>query len=115
VSQQIIPLDNSPNQTWQASVQINGVVVTFLVVLSYNEIAEYWVMKIYDSSQNLILSNVPLVTGLNLLRQFQYLQIGSLFLVNVTGTTLLNYPDNTDLGTDFKLVWSDNRILPVAA
>lgn len=111
---QVIPVDSSPNQTWQVSVNINGAVVTFFVTLDYNEIAEYWVMAISDSNQNPILNDIPLVTGLNLLRQYQYLGIGSIYLLPI-GQQAENYPDDTNLGTAFELVWSDNTVLSVAA
>ena len=114
MAQQTIPLDSSPNQTWQVSVNINGVVVTFFVTVSYNEIAKYWVMEISDSNQNLLLSDVPLVTGLDLLRQYQYLVIGSLYLLPV-GQQSEDYPNSTNLGTAFILIWADNQISSVAA
>jgi hypothetical protein len=120
MAQQLIPLDNSPNQTWQVTVSINGIVQTFFVLLDYNEIAEYWVMSVFDSNQNPLLNDVPLVTGLNLLRQYQYLGIGSLYLLNVSSSTNpvtseVDYPDNTNLGTTYQMIWSDNTVLPVAA
>jgi hypothetical protein len=111
---QVIPLDSSPNQTWQASVNINGAVLTFFVTVSYNEIAEYWVMAISDANQNLLLSDVPLVAGLNLLRQYQYLGIGSIYLINVSGSDE-DSPGENDLGSAWQLVWSDNTVVSVAS
>jgi hypothetical protein len=111
---QLIPLDNAPNQTWQVSVSVNGAVQTFFVILRYNEIAGYWAMTIEDSNQNLLVDSLPLLTGLNLLRQFQSLQIGSVFILNVSGVAQ-DSPDNTDLGSDFQMIWANNRVVPVAA
>lgn len=108
---QLIQLDSNPNQSWQVSVLIDGAVQTFFIQLAYNEIAQYWVMTISDSNQNVLVSSLPLVTGLNLLQQFSYLEIGSLFIVNVSGVEAPNYPNNTDLGTDFMLFWADTAIL----
>jgi hypothetical protein len=107
VSIQQIPVDSQPNQTWQVSVQVGGAVLTFFVALSYNEIALYWVMSIFDSNQNLLLSGIPFVTGLNLLQQFGYLGLGSIYIVNVSGVQQPNYPNNQDLGKDFQMVWAD--------
>jgi len=111
---QLIPLDSAPNQTWQVSVSVNGGVQTFFVILRYNEIAEYWAMTIEDSNQNLLLDSQPLLTGLNLLRQFQSLQIGSIYILNVSGVAV-DSPNSTDLGSDFQMIWADNKVLPVAA
>ena len=114
MSQQVIPLDASPNQTWQVSVSINGTVQDFFVNLNFNEVAGYWVMEIADSNQNLLLSDVPLLCGLNLLQQYQYLQIGSLYLLNV-GNDPSDSPNSTNLGSSFVLVWGDNFVAPQAA
>jgi hypothetical protein len=111
---QVIPLDSSPNQTWQTSVNINGTVVTFFCEANYNEIAEYWTISISDQNQNLLLSGQPMVAGLNLLRQYQYLGIGSLYLINVSGTDE-DSPSANDLGSNWQLVWSDNTVVSQAA
>jgi hypothetical protein len=66
---QVIPLDDSPNQTWQVSLNINGGITTLFVELNFNEIAGYWAMSIFDINQTLLASGVPLLTGLNLLEQ----------------------------------------------
>jgi hypothetical protein len=111
---QLIPLDSAPNQTWQVAVSVNGGVQTFFVILRYNEIAGYWAMTIEDSNQNLLLDSAPLVTGLNLLRQFQSLLIGSIYILNVSGVAQ-DSPNNLDLGSDFQMIWADNRVGEVAA
>jgi hypothetical protein len=106
-SLQVVPLDTFPNQTWKVSVSVNGGVQTFLVALRYNAIAGYWVMTIYNSQGVLLLDSLPMITGLNILQQYGYLQIGSIFVLNISGTAG-NYPDNTNLGSDFILAWGDN-------
>jgi hypothetical protein len=110
MSQQIVPLDNSPNQTWQVSPLIDGATQTFFVALRYNEVANYWCMTIDDVNGNLLLDSVPLVTGVNILQQHAYLEIGSIFIINVSGTAL-DLPNNTDLGTDFVMVWADDPLI----
>ena len=108
MAQQLIPLDNNPNQTWQVSLSINNVVVTLTVVVSYNEVSQYWAVSIYDVNGNLLISSLPLFTGLNLLEQFGYLNIGSMYVLNASGVIVPNFPSDLDLGTDYQLVWADN-------
>jgi hypothetical protein len=107
---QVIPLDAAPNQTWSAVVDISGGLQTFVCVLRYNDVAGYWVLTISDSNNQLLLDSVPLVGGFfpagNLLGQFAYLNIGSLYLMNISGRNA-DHPDATSLGSDFILVWSD--------
>lgn len=107
MAQQIIPLDDSPNQTWQTTVSINDGVATFFVTLRYNEIAGYWAMTLQDANQNLLVDSWPLVTGLNLFQQLDYLGIGSMYILN-TGNANTNYPNNQNLGNQFTMVWADN-------
>src|ERR1035438_5618433 len=112
MSQQVIPLTNAPNQTFSATLNVDGAPLTLQLTFNYNEVANYWSMTVLDKNGNLLLSGVPLVTGndpaCNILKQYSYLQIGSAFVINQSGTKLLNYPNNTDLGTDFALVWGDS-------
>lgn len=107
MSLQDIPLDTSPNQTWNVSVGINGGVSVYFITLRYNEIAGYWTMTIYDSNQNLLVDSWPLVTGVNLFQQLDYLQIGSLYILN-TGNASTDFPNNQNLGSQFQMVWGDN-------
>ena len=104
---QLIPLDTSPNQQWQVSVSINGVVSTFNVTISYNEVAQLQEMSIYDANFNPLVTSLPLVTGLNLLAQFGYLNIGSIAILNVSGVDPPDYPNDANLGTSFVMVWGD--------
>ena len=110
MSLQIIPLDNSPNQSWQVTVNVNGRPVPLAVTLRYNEIARYWVMTLKDQSGNLILDSVPFITGVgqtqNILGQYTYLAIGSATIFNASGISL-DYPNNLNLGSDFLLLWGD--------
>lgn len=85
---QNIPLDNSPNQIWNVSVDVDGKSIPLSITLRYNEIAEYWVMTIRDGNGNLVLDSIPFVTGAgasqNILEQFVYLKIGSATLFNAS-------------------------------
>jgi hypothetical protein len=110
MADQIIPLSSAPNQLLTVPLFIDGTTVTLRLQVRYNEIARYWVMKISDSMGNVLVDSIPLITGnfpaANLLQQQRYLAIGSAFVVNASGVAQA-YPDNTNLGTDFVLVWSD--------
>ena len=111
MSQQIVPLDSNPNQTWQTTVSINGGPVSFSVTLNYNEVQGCWQMSLYDANGNLLLSSMPLVTGTNLLGQFQYLASGSIYILNASNVSEPDFPNSFDLGSDFVLAWSDNITL----
>lgn len=116
-SAQIVPLTNSPNQVFEVALSIDGTVKSLQGYLHYNEVANYWVLSIYDLLGNLILDSVPFVTGNgsgdaasgNLLGQFDYLGIGSLYILNVSGVVSPDFPDQNDLGTDFEPLWANTQ------
>jgi hypothetical protein len=111
MSQQIVPLTTAPNQTLSVPLNIDGGVSDYYLTLGYNEIAQYWVMSVSDTFGNLILDSIPFITGgapgANILGQFAYLGIGSAYVINASGVSTPDYPNNLDLGTDFVLLWSD--------
>jgi hypothetical protein len=107
---QIIPVDNSPNQNFQCSLSVDGSNIDLEFDFSFSEIASYWLMRITDPATKIILiDSVPLVCGqgkaLNILSQYEHFGIGSAYLINMGVAT--DYPDSTNLGTDFILVWED--------
>lgn len=110
MSAQIIPLTSSPNQTFSVQLTVNGKALTLNLAVRYSEMAGYWSLSISDSNGNLLIASVPLITGwwpaANLLGQYQYLQIGSAFLLNV-GNSLTDYPGPGNLDK-FSLLWDDN-------
>lgn len=131
MSLQVIPLNNSPNQSYTVQLSVDGSSLTVNITVKFNEMAGYWILSISDVNNNLLVDSVPMVTGTypagNLLQQQAYLKIGSWYLVNVSnlivenslgygqqgyGTTPyggviqeggVDYPNNTNLGTDFQL------------
>ncbi len=110
---QIVNLSSTPNQSFLANLSVNGVALKLNLTINFNEIAQYWTMGIADVNNNTLISEVPLLTGTypaaNILGQFQYMNIGSAYLLNVSnGSTTLDYPNGQDLGTDFVLLWGDN-------
>lgn len=108
---QIIPLTNAPNQTLTVNLSVNNTALTLTLSINYMEVGQYWVMQISDANGKQLLVDVPLLTGgypaANVLGQYQYLRIGSAYVLNVAQSTV-DYPDSNNLGTDFVLLWGDN-------
>ena len=107
----LVPLDNSPNQSFETSLFVDGKSLRVALSFRYNEMAAYWVMKIADvEADRVLLDSIPLVTGqypaANLLAQYAYLRIGSAYVIPVGGPEL-DFPSDTNLGTSFFLVWGD--------
>lgn len=107
----VVPTDSRPNQTFTTKLAIDGVNINLELALRFNEMAGYWVLTITDpESGTILLDSIPLITGVqpasNILGQFEYLGIGSAYVVPVGGSSL-DYPDSTTLGTAFQLVWGD--------
>lgn len=106
----IIPLTTNPNQNITVTIPVNGINITLNLVIAYNLIANYWVMTIIDTSGNVLLDSIPLVTGeypaADILGQYEYLGLGSAFVVNISNTNI-DFPSDSDLGTDFVLMWGD--------
>jgi hypothetical protein len=108
---QLLPMNSRDNQTFQAVLSINGINKTLQFFVRWNEIAEYWTMRITDpATSEVLIDSMPLVTGdypaANILGQYTYLGIGKAYLINI-GNVSAN-PSHTDLGTNFLLVWDDN-------
>lgn len=114
MSLQTIPVTSAPGQVFGVSVTINATVQSFNCTINFNETAQYWILNIYQGDGTPIILGMPMVTGLNLLRQYQYLGIGSIYVWNVAGVTT-DSPNASNLGVDFQLLWGDNTQTPVAA
>jgi hypothetical protein len=110
MSDQIVPLTTSPLQTFEIPLSVGTQTVRLNLTIRYNEMAGYWAMDVANQFGIAMLTSVPLITGTwpaaNILGQFQYLNIGSAFVINV-GNNPNDYPDQTSLGNDFILIWSD--------
>jgi len=107
----VIPLTSEPNQSLTVTIPIGSQNITLNLKISYNSAAGYWVMTVKDKSNNILVDGIPLLCGQypagDLLEQYQYLNIGSAFILNL-GNSYLDSPDDTTLGTDFVLVWGDS-------
>lgn len=110
MSSQIVPLTSLNNQTFAVQLTVNGQALTLNLTLTYSPMAGYWQLAVADVNGARLISSIPLVTGLypaaNMLAQYQYLNIGSAYLLN-TGNAPVDYPGQTNLG-QFSLLWGDN-------
>lgn len=106
-----VPVDSSPNQEFDTTLDIDGASLSLHFKFRYNDMAGYWVMTISDpATGEILLDSIPMITGadpyIDLLGQHRYLALGAAFL-HKAGNTALDYPDGSNLGTDFLLIWSD--------
>lgn len=101
---QVIPLYNFPNNTYTIVIEIEEKNTTFNLFFSYNLSAPYWTLEIQDVNKNPIVSNIPLLSGHNLLDGLEYLEIGELYLFTQDDVTQ-EVPDSTNLDSDYFLVW----------
>lgn len=109
MSDQLVPLTTANNQTFAVQLTIDGQPLTLNLTLAYSAMAGYWQLSIADENNNLLVASVPLITGqypsANLLAQYQYLKIGSAYLLN-TSNSPADYPGQLNL-TQFSLLWGD--------
>src|SRR6478609_6018933 len=114
MSDVLIPLDNSPMQSFDLPLRVDGDLVAVHVVLRYNEAAKYWTMSVSDQTGVLLVDSVPFVTGdwhaANILGQFAYLRIGAAYVINASNLSRLDFPDAETLGSDFVLIWGDTPL-----
>lgn len=101
----VIPLQDE-NQDFDIS--LNG--TTYHFIVKWNDFSNCWELYIEDSMQNSILSGVPLVTGCDLLEQYEYLGIGGALVVQSTNNPDL-VPSYSTLGSTGNLFF----IVPVTS
>lgn len=105
---QKLNITNEYNQLFKTSVEVDGNMIELEMFLEYNRIAGYWVVSIKNlTTDEKVISSMPLLADQNLLFQYGYLKIGSSAVLNISGgdPDLL---DNENLGTDFIWCWDDN-------
>ena len=108
----LIPLTNAPNQRLTVDLPINGSAITLNLRVCYNEEGGFWVMDVFDQSGVLMVASVPLITGAwpggNILAPWDYLWIGSAFVINQSGGAS-DWPDSSGFGDGpFRLLWDSN-------
>lgn len=108
----VVPITSGTNQTFTTTLPVDSGNITLTFAFTWNDQGSYWYMSITDSSGNLLLDGVPVITGqypaTNLLRQYQYLGIGSAYVVPAANSGLPDNAEYTDMGSDFLLVWGDS-------
>src|SRR5579883_2697483 len=108
MSAQLVPVTAAPNQALTVSLAVNGSSITLNLGLAYNRISGCWMMSIADQSGNPLLSSIPLLTGdwpaANILGPYEYLEIGSAFVINQSGGPF-DWPNDSTLGQSFFLIW----------
>lgn len=103
----LIPLDNLPNHSFDITLEINGENQTFNLFTSYNE-GNYWTIQFRDKLKNPITDSIPLLSGENLFRGLEYLEIGELYLLRKSDVDE-EIPDVETINTDYVLVWRENQ------
>lgn len=106
----VIPLTCLPYSTQTFKVTLEGGKrnVNIKLYLRYFDLIGDWTARITNNSTGKVLiDELPLVTGIDLLEQYQYLNIGHARLLRTTSTEL-DMPDNKTLGSTFKLIWGDD-------
>jgi hypothetical protein len=93
-----IPTDGGPQKF---SVTLNSVV--YNMTLKWNDTllglpSPCWILDIADANNNPIINSVPLVTGVDLLEQYAYLEIGGGLVVQSDNNPTL-VPDFDTLGS----------------
>lgn len=105
----IVPLTNQPYSEQEFKLTLkNRRNINIKLKLRYNDLCADWMAEIIDNSTGkTLIDTLPLVSGVNLLGQFGYLNIGEAYVIPTTDTELM-MPDNTTLGSVFALVWGDH-------
>ncbi len=89
-----IPTSNIPQVI---SISLAG--VTYKLTNKWNVSGNCWVLDIADTNSNPILSGIPLVTGVDLLEQYGYLNFGGQLFAQ-TDHDLTQVPTFTSLGVN---------------
>ena len=110
----IVPLSNSPNQTFNIVVPVDGENRTFKFDLWYNEVAEYWLITATDTKTNTkLFDNLPLLTSygefFNILTQLTYKKIGTAGVLPNSADFKKSMPNDKNLGTEYVLIWGDTE------
>ena len=108
-----IPITNEPNQTMSCTINIDGANRELLFVFRYNLIAGYWWFSVSDNGI-IVLDSIPLVTGdyptADFLEPYRYLGLGTAMLLKTNKSGSTEIPDDTNLESDFMLLWGDTNV-----
>lgn len=103
---QIIPLRQINNHKFSVALEINGEYKTLYIRQLFNSVVGNWTLDISDEKQDLI-TGLPLIPNAgNILEQYNYMQIGSAWLIPIGSNT--DFPLWDDIEKDWLLIWGDN-------
>jgi len=114
-----IPLTSDPDSNFTCTIPIDNLNITLFFRFRYNKMAGCWFFSITDVKSNkLLLDSHPLCTGINLLGQFEYMKIGSAYVILTKNKDTFipgsygtqDNPTDDNLGVDYMLVWSDTVV-----
>lgn len=101
-----IPVQAVPNCTFASKIPVDDMNLILSFSITYNELAKYWVVDIADSDGNMLIRGLPVIPAQNILEQFQYLKIGSAYILP-RSTVSEQWPTADTLTSDWYLVWGD--------
>lgn len=94
-----VPLSPQPQKI---TISLNS--AQYVLSFVWNNYSNIWIMDILDANRNPIAQGIPLVTGSDLLGQFNYLQIGGGLNVQTDHNTNA-VPTFDNLGIESHLYW----------
>jgi hypothetical protein len=107
----VLKVPFKPALQQKLKITMNG--IQYNITLRWIHIGSYWCIDIADSNDNRILSGIPLVTGADLLDQFEYLNLGSdvgfMVYTNAIGHSPDEIPTFTNLGVESHLYFVTKR------
>lgn len=102
----IIPITPTPNHKFTSKIPVDGQNIVLGFELQYNELACYWIVAIRDEKGSSLIAGLPVLPAQNILEQYEYLQIGSAYIVPAQ-TVAEQWPSQYTLGTQWYLIWGD--------
>lgn len=100
-----IPMEPIANHRFSAVVPIDGGNVKLGFFLRYNELAKYWTVDISKDGKT-VLTALPLIPAQNILEMYDYLGIGSAWIVPKANAKH-QWPQAADFASDWAVVWGD--------
>ena len=111
----VLPVNSTPNQTFEASLPIDQQNRKFKFIFTWNPVGRYWQLDLFDQNNGglQLLNKMPIFAinypYNNIIVRYKYKEIGSIFLVNINenSSPLEDRPNIDNLGTDWVVVWGD--------
>ncbi len=85
-------------QAMRMEISLGG--LSYILKTYWNTPMECWVLDIYDDVDKPMVRGIPLVTGADLLQQFEYLGFGGMLLIWSTQGPWHTVPSFTSLGNN---------------